>query len=304
MEKGKKLGIIIGGAVVLVIIAVVVFIMFGKKEDVYRIIKVYDIEGTTTVTKANKGALAAYINMVLESGDYIVVEDGKLTLKLDEDKYAYVEADSEFELQATGNAENSKTAIILKKGAVTNEIQNKLSDESSYEVNTPNSSMSVRGTVFRINTYIGEDGVQYTRVTVFQGEVDSKLIDGDGSMSDAGKLVPGGKEILIYQDDTNTDYVSDIADIDYTTLPPETIETLIQLMESGNLELDVSVEDLKSILQEEVTVTFKYNGSVFATQTVKNGELVQLPLLKPAASGGWDYDFTKPVTADTEINWK
>ena len=34
------------------------------------------------------------------------------------------------------------------------------------------------------------------------------------------------------------------------------------------------------------------------------GEKVTEPSLAPAASGSWDWDFSKPVNSDIEIEWK
>ena len=52
------------------------------------------------------------------------------------------------------------------------------------------------------------------------------------------------------------------------------------------------------------TVTFRYNGQTFGTQTVRRGDKAVQPALQPAAKGAWDFDFTKPITADTVIDWK
>lgn len=51
-------------------------------------------------------------------------------------------------------------------------------------------------------------------------------------------------------------------------------------------------------------VTFIYEGSIFGTQEVLAGNMVQRPTLAPDAAGGWDYDFSKPVTSDLKITWK
>lgn len=50
---------------------------------------------------------------------------------------------------ATGNERNSKTGIDLLNGAITCEVRKKLNSNSTYEINTPNSTMAVRGTTVR-----------------------------------------------------------------------------------------------------------------------------------------------------------
>ncbi len=310
-NKKSKKGLIIGisAGVVALIIAIVVLVIVLNKEDAYRIIKVYEIEGEAVVTREGIGEIEAYNNMVLESGDNIYLKTGTMTLKLDDDKYVYVEENTEFDLVATGSSANSKTSIDLKQGAITNEIQNKLSDESSYEVNTPNSNMAVRGTVFRVCIY-EENDVLYTRVSVFEGEVATKLKYKDGTYASEIVAVPNGKEVIIYEDGKTTDYLEGVTDIDYDSLPEEVINLIEEIL--GNIQNDASTEEDESTEEEETTeeatgpftVTFMYNGKVFGTQIVEKGAVAQIPSLMPENSGNWDFDFTTPITEDTVVEWR
>lgn len=52
------------------------------------------------------------------------------------------------------------------------------------------------------------------------------------------------------------------------------------------------------------SVTFKYRGSVLGVQKVKSGETAQKPTLKPAKTGGWDFNFSTPITKDTVVEFK
>lgn len=302
MGKKKKIIIIALIAVLIVSAAVITAVLLVNKNESYRIIKVYEVEGTVYVQRDGIDDLAAYENMILESGDTVKVENGSMTLKLDEDKYVYVEEQTEFEVVATGTSANSKTSIELKKGAITNDIQNKLSADSSYEVNTPNSTMAVRGTVFRVEISYDEDGVCYTKVSVLDGKVGSRLIYSNKTVSDEEVFVDKGYEVIIYQNDDDTDYLTGVEPIDYSELPDYIKQIFDELIDdkTDTEKEDGSVKDEKS----EYTVTFIYNGMVFGTQTVKNGECAVKPSLMPAKSGSWDYDFSKPVTDDITINWK
>ncbi|MBS6467084.1 MAG: FecR domain-containing protein [Clostridium sp.] len=300
VKKGPLIGAIAGVAVV--ILAVVVILLLNRKEAVYRIIKVFELDGKSTVTRQDIGDLDAYDNMVLESGDQVYVDTGSLTLKMDEDKYVYAEEKTRFQLEAAGTSENSKTRIRLEEGILTNEIQNKLSDESSYEVNTPNSTMSVRGTIYMVDVY-EENGIRYTKVSVFEGAVATKLIYADGSVSDQEKLVEKGKEVLIYDDNSGTDYVGEPSDIDYSALPQGVIAFLLEKANAG-YDIGIPAEDLEKYLQGPFTVTFMYQNSVFGTQEVKKGAYAAEPSLMPAQSGAWDFDFSTPINKDTRIEWK
>lgn len=306
MEKksNKKMIIIISAVILVAIVAGCLIFLFANKEEVYRLIKIFEIDGKATVTRDDIGDLEAYANMVLESGDTVFTDNGTMTLKLDEDKYVYVEDQTKFLIVAKGSNENGKISIELEQGAITNELQNKLPDDATYEINTPNSSMSVRGTVFRVYTYIGEDGIKYTVVAVFEGKVTTRLRYADGTLAEEEVTVEKGKQIIIYEDETTTDYLTGVEDIDYSKLPEDVIRNLIRISENGT-ELSLTTDKLKEYLDDgPYTVSFMYNGTLFGTQTVESGECAEVPTLKPEASGSWDFDFSVPITEDTEINWR
>ncbi|MBE5933753.1 MAG: hypothetical protein E7263_10090 [Lachnospiraceae bacterium] len=299
--KNKKLIILIVSILLVICIAVVAVVMITKKDDSYRIIKVYEFDGDGLVSRESLGDIEPYNNMVLESGDNIKLNTGLMTLKLDDDKYVYVEENTEFSLEATGTSADSKTTINLKSGAITNEIQNKLSGESSYEINTPNSTMAVRGTTYYVQVFEDENGTNYTRVSVFEGKVTTKLVYADGTVEEKEVGVDAGKEVIIYEDATTTDYLGDVSDIDYSTLPDD---VLLKVGEVLNMDENMSDEEIVRTFKGPFTVTFTYNGNVFGTQTVKKGECAQIPSLMPAPSGSWNYDFSKPIVEDTEIKWE
>lgn len=303
MEKKKGNKIIIIAVVVLLAIVVGVIVIFNlKKDEVYRLLKVYEVEGKANVSRDGTGDIEPYENMVLESGDKVSLETGKLTIKADEDKYIYLEDNTELVLVAEGNAQNSKTSIDLLKGAITNDIQNKLSSESSYEINTPNSTMSVRGTIYRVCVY-EIDGVKYTKVSVFEGEVVTRLRYADGTYSDKEVSVTKGKEVIIYDDGTKTDYVSDPTDINYNELPNDVLK-LIEIEVKDDRDIPVEPEEIERILNGPFTVIFNYQGSEFGRQTVEKNGKASIPVLAPSGSGSWDFDFSTPIDRDTTIEWK
>lgn len=298
--KSKKI-IIISAIILAVVAALVVFLVLSKK-DAYRILKVFELDGEAKVTRSDIGEIDPYVNMVLESGDNVKLNTGLMTLQADDDKYIHLEEGTELVLNATGDSANSKTTIELKSGAITNDIQNKLSEESYYEVNTPNSTMSVRGTMFRVEVYM-ENGIKYTKVSVFEGGVASYLVYKDGTKSDREVKIEKGKEVIIYEDDKTVDYVSEPKDIDYSQLPESVLKLLEDAINEGR-DLDLTIDELEKYLSSVVTVTFKYNGKTFGSQTIKRGDKATKPSLAPASSGKWDWDFSKPVNKDIVIEWK
>ena len=54
---------------------------------------------------------------------------------------------------------------------------------------------------------------------------------------------------------------------------------------------------------EEYTVTFQYDGQIFAVQKVKAGETASEPVLRPAQNGRWDFDFAQKITENVTVEW-
>ena len=144
----KKLLIIVGGiAAVAALIITLIFVFSG--EDSYRSIKVFEIDGSCKVER-DGDSLDAFKNMALSSGDSLTVGDGSFArLKLDDDKYVYLEANTKINLTATGTANDSKTMVYIERGSMLTEVKKKLSATSSYDIVTPNTTMSIRGTKTR-----------------------------------------------------------------------------------------------------------------------------------------------------------
>lgn len=373
MEAKKisgKIGIIAVFVAVLVAGIIFLAVHFTKSETSYRSIQIYELKGAATIEREKIGTITAVENLYLESGDRIFVSEGSfMRLKLDDDKYIMVEENSILSIVASGTKEESRTSIHLEQGAITNEIQNKLNKNSSYDVTTPNSVMAVRGTVFRVAITFDEKGEVFTKVSTFEGKVSTRLIFPDGTKEEKEVFVEDGKEVIIHMDDNKTEYLSEPKELDYTELPVQALEYLKEIMESGTSLEGISMEEMEALTeekngedteqaeeieepeteeksQEEVeekaekaeeaeeepekgngketdketetneqpekqspgqktyTVTFTYNGVIFGTQTVTEGQNATIPKLSPAESGAWDFDFSKTITGDVTIRWK
>lgn len=247
MKTWVKYGVAIMG----LLIVSALIISFGmKKEESYRDIKVMSIKGTATVERASVGSLDAYEDMKLESGDRLSVDSSSsLILSMDDNKYAMLEPGSSLTLEADGTRENSRTVIHLEAGAVMNYLSEKLSEKSSYEVTVPNSTMAVRGTVFRVAIVYDEDGDSYTTVQVFDGIVGSRLIFPDGRIDEEEVQITPGREVQIHGDTEISEYVGDKGhDIDYTTLNREALEFLLFCIDDGS-DLCLTREEVEELLR-------------------------------------------------------
>lgn len=240
-----------GAAIMGLLIVSALIISFGmKKEESYRDIKVMSIKGTATVERASVGSLDAYEDMKLESGDRLSVDSSSsLILSMDDNKYAMLEPGSSLTLEADGTRENSRTVIHLEAGAVMNYLSEKLSEKSSYEVTVPNSTMAVRGTVFRVAIVYDEDGDSYTTVQVFEGIVGCRLVFPDGRIDEEEVQITPGREVQIHGDTEISEYVGDKGhDIDYTTLNREALEFLLFCIDDG-ADLCIPREEIEELLR-------------------------------------------------------
>lgn len=314
----NKLKIILPVAGIL-IAAVVIVLVFLLREESYRVIQVSNIDGSASVERVEIGLLDAYSGMLLQSEDAVEVKaESYLYLQLDEDKYVMMEPGSRMHLKATGNSSNSKTTIHLEEGAVVTRLDNKLSEESSYEVTTPNSTMAIRGTIFRVEVVPLPDGSGVeTYVSVYEGKLECQLIQPDGTVDDAVVLVTNDQTVIIRKTEDETILVTEPEAVEYEELERKILEFIAKAIEE-RMESGITEETEKTILEllnpnaeptltpvpTECAVTFRYQGEVFAVQMVTSGECATAPIFAPSMTGSWDFDFTETITQDIIIDWK
>ena len=264
----NKLKFILPIGIALVAVLVLCLVLFLKKDEAYRSIKVYNIEGSAEVEREVIGVLNAYTGMMLQNEDDVTVEtESYLYLQLDEDKYVLLEPGTKVHLLATGSSENSKTSIYLESGAIVSRLDNELSEESVYEVITPNSTMAVRGTIFRIEVTVnteeeseaGTTMPTQTKVLVFEGKVDSKLIQPDGEISEETVQISANTSVTIEMTEVESEYVGEPIEVEmkeYEELNLEILGFLVEAVEEREeqgeeMEIPVEViEEIKEIVEK------------------------------------------------------
>lgn len=199
-EKNRK-KIIVIVVVAIVVIAAIIFAFFWTKG--YRTIKLLEIFNKVSFDRDDQKNVDVYENMSLKAGDTLRTgdEESFARLVLDDDKYIFIEENSEVAFEMAGRKSSSKTTLHLNYGAIFNELEGKLNENQSFEVKSPNSLMAVRGTKFRVSTYVGPDGILYTRISVLEGNVECWLIYPDGTVSSESHIASPGSEVLIYFDE-------------------------------------------------------------------------------------------------------
>lgn len=286
--------------VALAVLASVVVIFMLKKEnnnEAYRLIKVYEVDGDAKVQREEIDVIEVYVDMKLQSQDIVnTYEESYLQLKLDDDKYVLLEPQTKIHLEATGTSKDSKTKIYLEEGAIVNCIRDALSEKSTYEVYTPNSTMAIRGTTFRVETYV-EDGITYTSLSVYEGTVGCRLIFPDGTLDDE-VLVQAGKHVNIIGNDKTTEYEGEEEKVIYETLRLKVLEFLKIRLENG-VKLSIPKEELSSLIEnyfkEETQETHSENE-----ETESSDETTTEAEESFSQKNSTERDVTEEMTTETE----
>ena len=147
MKKANKiLPIIIGIILVVAIVIVGIILVVGNKG--HRVIKVDNVTGEASLErKANEQEI--YENINLQSKDAVITgQDGQVELLIDSDKHVLARENTKFKVVSSGNENKGKLKIELLYGTSLVEIENKLPKDATFEVETPNATIGVRGTIF------------------------------------------------------------------------------------------------------------------------------------------------------------
>ena len=223
------------GVIIVAAAAAVIFLL--TREETYRTISIEELSGITLVTSEGKDAANAYEGMHLYSGDDVAVQkESDMTMVLDMDKYVYAEPETHFWLECAGDAENSQTVIRMDAGSILNRIKDNLNEGEVYQVDTPNSTMAVRGTVFRVTVYRGEDDLVYTLVEVFEGKVQIDLKTEDGEYNGVSETFGPGESALIRGNSEFSEFVVGEDglikhEIAYKEIPQNTAKVLVKYID-------------------------------------------------------------------------
>lgn len=146
------------------------FIGCGKKAD-NRKLSLIELDGVISIERGEK-TLDGKLNMSLKSGDVIVTgENSNARIRIDDDKFLFLDASSRVLLSAGGTADSSETIVFVEKGAVMTEVKRKLNESSSFNVVTPNTSMAIHGTKTLTEVYEDILGALKTSAAVIEGQV-------------------------------------------------------------------------------------------------------------------------------------
>ncbi|MCQ2499535.1 MAG: FecR family protein [Lachnospiraceae bacterium] len=229
-------GRIIAGVVTLGVIGAVIVAVIMMNSG-YRTIAVEDLNNTTTVVNSGNST-AAYVGQHLKGGDDVTVStESDLTLALDTDKHMFANEKTHFWIEASGKEGDTRTNIHLAEGSVLNRIDNKLNETENFKVDTPNATMSVRGTVFKVAVYEEANNNKYTVIDVFEGEVFVQIKKGNGLEGEQSRLLKAGERAIVHSNDTIEEFLDgeETASIDYKSIPQNEARFLGKTIDEGKM---------------------------------------------------------------------
>lgn len=184
-------------AVVLIAVIVVLVFAFSKGQEYYRFLEVREYSGSVAFERDGK-------NHELFEGIHLVSKDKIITgaasdilLLADLDKHIFAEENTAFIIEAEGKETEGRIAINLLYGGSLFTIDRKLPVGSEFVVNSPNATLSVRGTVFHVD-YNPETNT--TTVEVTEGVVEVSSKEGIQNIEAGGSCVVKDGNIYINTD--------------------------------------------------------------------------------------------------------
>lgn len=246
MAHKKLIAVLAAAAIVLLGISAYVMAS-GNRNQSYRSIKIVEMEGTVVIDREGMDSLNASVNMNLVSGDYVTTAQGSyVVLRLDSDKYVMLGENGAMKVTAEGDENSGRTSIELAAGSVLNEIQNPLGQNSTFDIVTPNATMSVRGTVFEVRK--NSDGTY--GVLVYDGHVAVGLDGMEPVMYDAG-------EYTEFTEGAAPKFLTEKGTITEEQMDERVLERLQQIQEQGrdlNLDVITKASDAKAPEAEKENV--------------------------------------------------
>ncbi|MBQ8316881.1 MAG: FecR domain-containing protein [Lachnospiraceae bacterium] len=167
--NNKKKTILMVAVIIVALSIIAVVVLIANKKEVYRLIAIDSVEGTVELKREDE-PVKIFSGMHLKSGDRVATGEASNALLLaDGDKHILAEENTGFSISATGNEKKGGIIIHLEYGSALITIDNKLNKDSSFELETPNAILGVRGTIFRA-TY--DRDLLCTTVEIIEGTVE------------------------------------------------------------------------------------------------------------------------------------
>ncbi len=142
-------------AVVLLILGTVLTAAACNKNNSLRNIKLLEYSGNITCIR-HDSAVSLSNSMKIENGDIFKTDNGTAYIELDSDKKITVTENTCVSITANGDETDNVTMLALNYGEIINKIDSPLSQNSLYEIITPEATIGVYGTTFLVKSANGK----------------------------------------------------------------------------------------------------------------------------------------------------
>lgn len=285
----------------------------------YRSLQLYHHDGDVLVLRGGE-ALPLSDTLLLHDGDVVITDgDSRAYLMLDDDKFLLVEGGAVASFFTRGTAEKGSASVSLLRGGVSVQMDNPPAADSPLTVVTADAEVQAVEGAFRAVAAKAKGAVR-TLLQVASGSVSARAVGSNQALTlaegeaifltaEGGSLhtqAPTAAELKTYANAYAAAFTGSAdpapaqsSQSSGTGAAPAKPDT-----PAAPVTPDTPSGGSGIVPVKRYTVTFRYNGQTFGTQTVRRGDKAVQPALQPAATGDWDFDFTKPITADTVIDWK
>ena len=215
----------------------------------YRSVKVEEFDGYVELERDEKEKDIFEGEKLIPEDKVTTGPDGLMELLIDSDKHLVAEKNSCFVINAVGNENSGKVRIDLKYGAALATLDEKLNEDSEFEIKTPNSLCSVRGTTFKVEY----DKVQaVTRVEVTKGVVRVK------AGNDTVDLNAGESAIIRNDKITRTVIIGKYEQDGNTANGPEPVEwEVLKDLGSESILISHDILDVQQYNNDNAAVTWE-----------------------------------------------
>ena len=222
-SRAKKITVSVIAVIAVAAIGITIFLI-NRNMILATTMRLLKIEGTVTIEDASGNVKPVIDNIRFQSGDTLSTgSDGLASIGLDDTKIVTLQNDSSAQFIKNGK----QIELKLKQGGVFFEVTEKLTDDETYEIETSNMTVGIRGTSGYV--WYDESGLQSLVIT--DGKV---LVSGHNPQTGETKTVEvcGGQQVscFLYNDITEerTSIEFELKDLDESELPEFPLQMLAE----------------------------------------------------------------------------
>ncbi|MBO4425592.1 MAG: InlB B-repeat-containing protein [Clostridiales bacterium] len=280
--KAKKITVAVIAGVVVAAVGVTAFLIH-RNNILATTMRLLKVEGTVNIEDSSGNVKPVIDNIRFQSGDTLRTgADGLASIGLDDTKIVTLQNDSSAQFLKNGK----QIELKLKQGGVFFEVTEKLTDDETYEIETSNMTVGIRGTSGYV--WYDESGLQSLIIT--DGKV---VVSGYNPKTGETKTVEvcGGQRVscYLYSDITEerTSIEFELTDVSEEELPEFALQMLAEndaLLEKVCAETGWDKDKLLEVINEaEDTLVAAATAAITDTPT-PTATNTPIPTISPTTS--------------------